>query len=131
MKFDFDMRFDFIMRFDFEDGLKFASGLGCKGMEVAAGGQAAKEYCDLDKLLADKGELNRWKDAYASHNLEITSLSCHGSPLMPEASIGTEYKRQFRQACELMEKAGLKRMTLVAGLPAVSYTHLRAHEKLR
>ena len=52
----------FIMRFDFEDGLKFANKLGVKGMEVAAGGQAAKEYCDLDKLLADEGEIHRWQD---------------------------------------------------------------------
>ena len=31
----------FIMRFDFEQGLKFSQELGLKGMEVAAGGQAA------------------------------------------------------------------------------------------
>ena len=55
----------FIMKFDFEDGLQFAQDLGLKGMEVAAGGQAAKEYCDLDKLLADEGERHRWLDAFA------------------------------------------------------------------
>ena len=36
---------------------------------------------------------------------------------MPDAKIANEYKRQFKQACELMEKIGIKRMTLVAGLP--------------
>ena len=107
----------FIMRFDFEQGLKFAQELGLKGMEVAAGGQAAKEYCDLDKLLADEGELHRWQDAYARHGLGIVSLSCHGSPLTPVDSIANEYRRQFKQACQLMEKTGLRRMTLVAGLP--------------
>ena len=55
----------FIMKFDFEDGLQFAQDLGLKGMEVAAGGQAAKEYCDLDKLLADEGERHCWLDAFA------------------------------------------------------------------
>ena len=107
----------FIMRFDFEQGLAFAQELGVKGMEVAAGGQAAKEYCDLDKLLADDGELRRWLDAYARHDLEVVSLSCHGAPLMPNESIASEYRRQFRQACELMEKIDVRRMTLVAGLP--------------
>src|SRR5258708_22207942 len=106
----------FIMKFDFERGLEFAQALGLHGMEVAAGGQAAKEYCDLDKLLADKGELDRWLDAYASHDLQVVSLSCHGAPLMPDEKIAREYKRQFRQACELMEKIGIKRMTLVAGV---------------
>jgi sugar phosphate isomerase/epimerase len=107
----------FIMKFDFESGLQFAQSLGLKGMEVAAGGQAAKEYCDLDKLLGDKGELTRWLDAYAKHDLQVVSLSCHGAPLSPDQKIAKEYKRQFRQACELMALIGIKRMTLVAGLP--------------
>src|SRR5260370_31364428 len=107
----------FIMKFDFERGLEFAQALGLHGMEVAAGGQAAKEYCDLDKLLADRGELNRWLDAYASHDLEVVSLSCHGAPLMPDEKIAKEYRPQFRQAGELMEKSGPKRRTLVAGRP--------------
>lgn len=107
----------FIMRFDFEQGLQFAQDLGIKGIEVAAGGQAADEYCDLDKLLADKGALERWLDAFARHNLEIVSLSCHGAPLMPKENIAKEYRHQFRQACELMEKIAVRRMTLVAGLP--------------
>jgi sugar phosphate isomerase/epimerase len=107
----------FITRFDFEDGLKFCRALGLKGMEVAGGGQAAKEYCDLDRLLADEGELHRWQDTYARHGLTIVSLSCHGSPLMPDEAIAAEYKRQFKQACQLMAKIGVRRMTLVAGLP--------------
>ena len=106
----------FIMKFNFEEGLQFAQDLGLKGMEVAAGGQTAKEYCDLDKLLADEGQRHRWLDAFARHDLEVVSLSCHGAPLMPEENIATEYRRQFRQACELMEKIGIRRMTLVAGL---------------
>ena len=107
----------FIMRFGFEEGLKFCRDIGTKGMEVAAGGQAAKEYCDLDKLLADDGELQRWLDAFAQHDLEVVSLSCHGAPLMPDPDIASEYRRQFRQACELMAKIGITRMTLVSGLP--------------
>jgi sugar phosphate isomerase/epimerase len=87
---------------DFEDGLQFAQDLGLKGMEVAAGEQAAKEYCDLDKLLADEDERHRWLDAFARHGLAVVSLSCHGAPLMPEENIAAEYRRQFRQACEVM-----------------------------
>jgi len=107
----------FIMKFEFEDGLKFCQEQGMNAMEVAAGGQAAKEYCDLDKLLADDGELSRWRDAYAAHDLEIVSLSCHGAPLTPDKNMAEDYKRQFGQACKLMEKIGIERMTLVAGLP--------------
>ena len=107
----------FIMKFDFDQGLQFAQDLGVKGMEVAAGGQFSKRYCDLDKLLADDGERQRWLDAYSRHDLQISSFSCHGSPLMPDEQIAELYRFQFRQVCELMEKIGVRRMTLVAGLP--------------
>ncbi len=77
----------FIMKFDFEAGLQFAQDLGLKGIEVAAGGQFSKEYCDLDKLLADDGDRQLWLDTFARYNLEISSLSCHGSPLSPNEEI--------------------------------------------
>jgi sugar phosphate isomerase/epimerase len=105
------------MKFDFESGLQFAQANGITGMEVAAGGQAAKEYCDLDYLLADEDHLKRWLDIYHKYDLNVVSLSCHGAPLSPDPKIQTEYKRQFRQACDLMERIGINRMTLVAGLP--------------
>ncbi len=106
----------FIMKFGFLEGLKFCQDLGLEAVEVAATGPA-KKFCDVDKFLADKGELQRWLDIYASHGLEIYSFSGHGTPLVPDKKIATEYSRQFRQACKLMEQIGVTRMVLVAGLP--------------
>ena len=42
---------------------------------------AKDEY--LDKLLTDPGKLNRWREAYANHGLELYSFSAHGAPLSP------------------------------------------------
>jgi sugar phosphate isomerase/epimerase len=107
-----------LVQFEFEEGLKYAHDLGLHAVEVGACGLARhKKFCDPDKLVADKGELRRWLDAFASHGLEISALSGHGAPLMPDKEIAREYSKQFRQACELMESAEIRRMTLLAGLP--------------
>ncbi|OGR24209.1 MAG: hypothetical protein A2139_10975 [Desulfobacca sp. RBG_16_60_12] len=107
----------FLMMFEFEEGLRFAHDLGLRHIEVGACGIAAKKYCDLDRLLAEKDVLHRWVDTYSRHDLEICALAGHGAPLSPDKKIADEYRRQFRQACELSERIGVKRMTLVAGLP--------------
>ena len=107
----------FIMKFGFEEGLKFCQDFELKAVEIAAMGGGANKYCDVDKLLADQGELDRWLDAYASHGLEIYSFAGHGTPLFPDKRIAEEYSREFRQTCKLMEKIGATRLALVAGLP--------------
>ena len=73
----------FIMKFGFGAGLKFCQTLGVKAVEVAATGPATKRYGDADKLLTDPGKLNRWREAYANHGLELYSFSAHGAPLSP------------------------------------------------
>ena len=107
----------FIMKFGFEEGLKFCQDNEVKLIELAAMGPSAKKYGDVEKLLADDGERRRWLDIYASHGLEIYSFSGHGTPLVPHKPIVAQYSHQFYQACALMEKIGVSRMALVAGLP--------------
>ena len=107
----------FIMKFSLEEGLEFCRDLEVKLVEVAAMGPSAKKYCDVGKLLADQGELERWMDMYASYGLEIYSFSGHGTPLVPDQRIASEFSRQFLQACQLMEKIDCTLMALVAGLP--------------
>ena len=107
----------FISMLDFEEGLRFCQEQEVVAVEVAATGPGAKKYCDVDKLLADQGELDRWLDMYAAHGLEIYSFAGHGTPLVPERRIAKEYSRQFRQTCKFMERVGCTRLALVAGLP--------------
>lgn len=106
-----------LMQFEFEEGLKYAHALGLGALEVGGIGLWSKKYCDIDKLLADKGELDRWLDTFARYDLEISAFGAHGAPLMPDKAVAEAYSRQFRQACKLMELAGIKRMTLLSGLP--------------
>lgn len=107
----------FIMKFDLAEGLQFCQKLGVEWMELAATGPSAKKYCDVERLLSDASECERWLDSYRQHGLEIYSFSGHGTPLVPNPTLAAEYSQEFRRACQLMEKLGVRRMALVAGLP--------------
>ena len=106
-----------LTQFEFEEGLKYAQDLGLQAMEVGACGLWNQKYCDVDRLLADKGSISGWLEAYDRHGLEISAFGTHGAPLMPDKKVSEEYSSQFRKACELAGLAGVERMTLLAGLP--------------
>ena len=109
----------FLKKFDFATGLKWCQNHGVVAAEVSATGDS-RPFCDVEQLLGDRGELDRWLAAYAAHGVELYSFSGHGAPLTPEREKAAAYSRQFRRACELMERVGVPRMALVAGLPAAA-----------
>lgn len=106
-----------LMQFEFEGGLQYAQNLGLSAVEVGALGLWGRGYCNVEKLVADRGEIRRWLDAFARYDLEISALGGHGAPLMPDKGVADKYSQEFRQTCKLMEMAGIRRMTLLAGLP--------------
>ena len=108
----------FIMNMEPDEGLRFAANLGMRAAEVATCGIAFDNpYCRLDAVMAYDDERRRWQDAYAENGIEIVSLSAHGAPLTPDRRIADEYRRQFRLACQLAERIGVRKMTLIAGTP--------------
>lgn len=107
-----------LMLFDeFEQGLKYARDLGLQAVEVGGIGLWPEKSCPVDKLISDKGELDRWLDAFARHDLQISALGAHGAPLSPDKKAARTYAEGFRKQCKLAEMAGVTRMTLLAGLP--------------
>ena len=109
----------FLKKFDFATGLKWCQDHGVVAAEISATGDS-RPFCEVEQLLGDQGELERWRAAYAAHGVELYSFSGHGAPLTPDRKKAAEYSRQFRRACELMERVGVTRMALVAGLPAAA-----------
>tara|TARA_B100000949_G_C13831903_1_gene264857 strand:+ start:78 stop:470 length:393 start_codon:yes stop_codon:yes gene_type:complete len=106
-----------LMQFDFEQGLQYAEDMGFQAVEVSIAGLWGRKFCEIDKFLSEKGEIERWHDAFKRHNLEISAMGAHGAPLIPDKNISGQYSREFRLACEFMELAGIQRMTLLSGLP--------------
>lgn len=105
------------MRLEPDAALDYVARLGLQTIELGCGGFHIPTLCKLDELLAGAAARRRWLDAFARRGLEISALALHGDPLSPDPAVAESYDRQFRQACELAELAGVSRLTLLAGLP--------------
>jgi sugar phosphate isomerase/epimerase len=111
-----------LRQLDFEENLRHFRDRGIEAVEIACAGFHEVSYGEpgkliAEKLLGDKGELDRFLDLVGRYGLEISALAVHGEPLTPDKQRAEEYARQFRQACELAEALGVDRLTLLAGLP--------------
>lgn len=107
-----------LLGLSFEEGLRFAADNGIEAIEVACAGVFKDlAYGDPDRLVADDRARESWLEAFQRHGLSICALSIHGDPLSPDPGTADEYSRQFVQACRLAEFVGVRRLTLLAGLP--------------
>ena len=91
--------------------------LGLTCIEIGAGGFFPKNHCDPALLLKDIGALSRFQDTLAENELRISALCMHGDCLHPDPKITETYHQEFVEACQLAEKIGVKRFTLLSGLP--------------
>ena len=104
-------------QFGFEKGLKYAHDLGFQAVEVGACGLWGRSFCDVEALLKDKGQIKGWLETFAKYDLEISALGGHGAPLMPDPAVAQTYSQELKRTFEVMEAAGIKRITLLSGLP--------------
>ena len=107
----------FILPFELEAGLKFARDQGAEMIEIATLGESSRKYCDPEKLLADKTQLDRWLDTLKKYGLEISAITAHGSPLSPNKEMENEWLQHFLRVCKLAEAAGVDCLTLNSGTP--------------
>jgi sugar phosphate isomerase/epimerase len=106
-----------LMHYEFEEGLRRAQELGFQAIEVGAAGLLPRKHCDPKTLLTSKERIDEWLGIFARYDLEISALAAHGTPLSPDPEVASTFSHEFRLACELGEKANIKLMTLLAGLP--------------
>lgn len=107
-----------ILQHDFEGGLDLARDLGFQAIELGCGGFHSKKFADPEALLADPDALARWRASFEERELEISALAVHGEPLSPNPERAAAYEQELHQACQLAERIGVTRLTLLAGLPA-------------
>ena len=108
----------FLLPFEFEDGLRFAQKQGIKVIEMACLGEASRKFCDPSQLIGDNQKLKKWLGTLEKYDLKISAFSAHGNGLSPDKEISEAYAQHFRKICELAELAGVKILTLNAGIPA-------------
>lgn len=107
-----------ILQHEPQHGLDLAAELGFEAIEIGCGGFHSKRYADPEALLADPELLARWREALARRSLRVSALAVHGAPLSPDPRQASRYAREFERTCELAQRIGVDRITLMAGLPA-------------
>jgi sugar phosphate isomerase/epimerase len=107
-----------LLQFQFDEGLDVVRRMNLDRIEIAcAGYHRNRRFGDPEQLLSGTSELERWLDAFEARGLGITALAIHGPALSPNRAVARGYSDEFRRACELAERIGVSRLTLLGGLP--------------
>src|ERR1700758_4586403 len=78
---------------------RFAS-LGIEAVEVGAAGPNGSPHCPRPELGADPEKAKAWKKKFDDRGIPVMTLSCHNSPLYPDAAKSKEAVEQFRQTIQ-------------------------------
>jgi sugar phosphate isomerase/epimerase len=70
--------------------------LGLEAVEIGAGNYPGNERCDPGRILADDQAFDGFRQAFASRELEVSALSCHGNPLHPDRGVAGQDDAIFR-----------------------------------
>lgn len=103
---------------DLEGALDTVAGLGVSHVEIAAtGGFWPDRHLNPVAAMRDEGVIQRARDALSERGIEVSAISIHGNPLDPNPEAAESYAQQYRATCELAERFGTDRVSLLAGLP--------------
>ena len=91
--------------------------LGIEAVEVGAGNYPGDERCKPVALLADDVARKRFTDAFASRDVAISAISCHGNPIHPRAERAAHDDAVFRDAVRLAGKLGIGVVNVFSGCP--------------
>jgi sugar phosphate isomerase/epimerase len=92
-----------------------AFGLGA--VEIGAGNYPGDAHCKPAELLADPDARRRFADAFASRDLTISALSCHGNPIHPDRERAGHDDTVFRDTARLAGELGVGVVNLFSGCP--------------
>lgn len=97
----------------FEQMLDYVQAQGVSTLEFGTGNWSGAPHLNLDLLLSDKAEREKWSAAIQKRNLKICALNCSGNPLAYEKDMLVT-ENTFR----LAELLGVKKIVMMSGLPA-------------
>ncbi|CAA9538376.1 MAG: Inosose isomerase [uncultured Thermomicrobiales bacterium] len=108
-----------------EETLDYVKAAGCDAVEIGTGGYPGDAHCKPAELLADKDALGKFRDAFASRDLEISALSCHGNPIHPDQGLAQSHDAAFRDTVRLAAELGVQNVITFSGCPGDSETSQR------
>jgi sugar phosphate isomerase/epimerase len=96
------------------------SALSLEAVEIGTGGYPGAPHCPVEELLADSAKLHAWKKKFEDRNIHVATLSCHGNPVHPDASIAQRDAETFRRTVLLAEKLGVQVIVGFSGCPGAN-----------
>jgi len=93
------------------------TGLGLEAMEIGTGGYPHNIHCPLDDLIRDRAQAKAWLKKFEDRGIRVATLSCHGNPIHPDASIAKKDIDTFRKTVLLAEMLEVKVIVGFSGCP--------------
>lgn len=100
-----------------EKALDYIAGLGCETVEIGTGAYPGNAHCKPAELLKSASKLKEFVAAVKERGLEISSLSCHGNPIHPDAKLAKAHHEVFQATVKLAAKIDVKVVTTFSGCP--------------
>jgi sugar phosphate isomerase/epimerase len=91
--------------------------LGLRAVEIGAGNYPGDARCKPGVLLKDEGARHQFAEAFASRDLAISALSCHGNPIHPDSGRAAHDDAVFRDTVRLAGELGIGVVNLFSGCP--------------
>ncbi len=91
--------------------------LGLEAMEIGTGGYPNNIHCPLDDLIADRSKAKAWMKKFEDRGIRVATLSCHGNPIHPDASIAKKDIDTFRKTVLLAEMLDVRVIVGFSGCP--------------
>jgi sugar phosphate isomerase/epimerase len=93
------------------------SALGLEAMEIGTGGYPDNKHCALDDLIADQSKARAWQKKFEDKGIRVSTLSCHGNPVHPNAQHAQKDVETFRKTVLLAEILDIKVIVGFSGCP--------------
>lgn len=100
-----------------DEALDLAVQHGIEYVEPAGGGHVPTHHVDPVMLVQDLKGFTTFRDSIESRGLSVAALGCYGNPLHPDGERATAFHRDFVAMCSLASKLGVRRITVISGLP--------------
>jgi len=103
--------------FSLDAMLDKVSALGLEAMEIGTGGYPNNRHCPLDDLIKDRAAAKAWQKKFEDRGIRVATLSCHGNPIHPDASLAKKDIDTFRKTVLLAEMLDVKVIVGFSGCP--------------
>lgn len=103
--------------YSLDKALEYLNSLGVHSMELGVGGYPGTAHADAKELIKSDAKLNELKETFNKYGAKICALSVHGNAVHPNKDIAAAFEEDFRAACVLCGKLGVKTLVSFSGCP--------------